>query len=92
MEWLSDEERFKAIEENLKLIREDIAEAALAGGRQPSDVALMAVTKTVESRFINHAIGCGINLIGENKVQEFLGKEPELDRYSRSTRSISRGR
>lgn len=78
MEWLSDEERFKAIEENLKIIREDIAEAALAGGRQPDDVALMAVTKTVESRFINHAVGCGVKLIGENKVQEFLGKEPEL--------------
>lgn len=79
MEWLSDEQRFSAIEENLKIIREDIGEAALKSGRNPEDVNLMAVTKTVESRFINHAIANGINLIGENKVQEFLLKEPELN-------------
>ncbi len=79
MEWLSDNERFAAIEENLKYIREDIASAALASGRKPEEVSLMAVTKTVESRFINHAIKNGISLIGENKVQEFLFKEPELD-------------
>lgn len=78
MEWLSDNERFTAIEENLKYIREDIANAAVASGRNPDDVSLMAVTKTVESKFINHAINNGIGLIGENKVQEFLLKEPEL--------------
>ena len=79
MEWLSDNERFEAIEENLKCIGDDIAEAAIKSGRSPSDVNLMAVTKTVESKFINHAIGCGVNLIGENKVQELLLKEPELN-------------
>lgn len=79
MEWLSDNERFTAIEENLKLIRHEIAAAAEASGRKPEDISLMAVTKTVESRFINHAVDCGINLIGENKVQEFLSKEAELN-------------
>lgn len=79
MEWLSNEERFSAIEENLKVINEEIAQAALMVGRNPSDVSLMAVTKTVESIFINHAISNGISLIGENKVQEILSKEPELN-------------
>ncbi len=79
MEWLSDEERFSAIKENLKFINEEIAQAAVKSGRNEKDVYLMAVTKTVESRFINHAIDCGVNLIGENKVQEFLLKEPELN-------------
>jgi len=79
MEWLSDNERFSAIEENLKYINFDISEAALKSGRNPSDVRIMAVTKTVESKFINHAISCGVNLIGENKVQELLLKEPELN-------------
>ncbi len=78
MEWLSDSERFAAIEENLKIIREDIANAAIHSGRNPNDVRLMAVTKTVEPKFINRAIECGIDLIGENKVQEFLLKESEL--------------
>lgn len=78
MEWLSDSERFTAIEENLKIIRNDIAEAAIRSGRNPEDVLLMGVTKTVEPKFINRALECGVNLIGENKVQEFLLKEPEL--------------
>ena len=39
----------------------------------------MAVTKIVESKFINHAITNGVNLIGENKVQEFLLKKDELN-------------
>ncbi len=79
MEWLSDEQRFSAIEENLKIINEEISNAALKSGRNPCDVDLMAVTKTVDSRFINHAIRNGVKLIGENKVQEFLLKEPELN-------------
>lgn len=79
MEWLSDDERFSAIEENLKIINEDISNAALISGRKPEDINLMAVTKTVESKFINHAIRNGINLIGENKVQEFLLKKDELN-------------
>ena len=79
MEWLSDEERYSAIEENLKFIRSEIAEAALKSGRDFDDIVLMAVTKTVESKFINHAIKNGIEFIGENKVQEFLLKEPDLN-------------
>ena len=79
MEWLSDEERFSAIDENLKYIAEEIAEAALKSGRKSEDISLMAVTKTVESKFINYAVDKGIVLIGENKVQEFLMKEPELN-------------
>ncbi len=78
MEWLSDEERYSAINENLKFICSEIAEAAINSGRNFDDIILMAVTKTVESRFINHAIKNGIRFIGENKVQEFLSKESEL--------------
>ena len=79
MVWLSDDERFGAIEENLKIIRNDIAEAAIRSGRKPEEISLMAVTKTVEPKFINKAIDCGISLIGENKVQELLLKEPDLN-------------
>ena len=66
------------IEYNLKTIREEIARAAALAGRSEQDVDFMAVTKTVDERFINHAIACGINLIGENKVQEMLRKKPNL--------------
>ncbi|MCQ2484455.1 MAG: YggS family pyridoxal phosphate-dependent enzyme [Clostridia bacterium] len=72
------EARFHDIEENYKIIKDKIAEAAIKSGRNPSDVRLMGVTKTVESIYINHALDLGVDLIGENRVQEFLGKRDEL--------------
>ena len=76
---LSVEKRFSDIEYNLDVIREKIYKAAAESGRKAEEVTLMAVTKTVEPVFINHAIKNGINLIGENKVQEFISKKPYLD-------------
>ena len=72
------EEKFQDIEYNLKTIREEIARAAALSGRSEQDIDFMAVTKTVDEMFINHAIACGITLIGENKVQEMLRKKPNL--------------
>lgn len=73
------DERCASISENLKVIRENIASAAARSGRDYSDINLMAVTKTVPVEYINYSIdNCGVNLIGENKVQEFLLKKPEL--------------
>lgn len=79
MRELSVEKRFSDIEFNLDTIRERIYKAAAISGRSPEEVTLMAVTKTVEPVFINHAIENGISLIGENKVQEFLSKKPYLN-------------
>lgn len=72
------EQRFRDIEENYKHICENINEATLKSGRAEGSVRLMGVTKTVDSVFINHALSLGIDLIGENRVQEFLGKRDEL--------------
>lgn len=66
------------IEYNLDVINEKIAESAIKSGRRPEDVRLMAVTKTVDPIFINYALDYGVNLIGENRVQEMLHKKPEL--------------
>ncbi len=79
MEILPSEERLSNIEHNIRVIKEKITKAALESGRSPEKVRLMAVTKTVEPMFINHALKCGIDLIGENKVQEFLSKKPYLN-------------
>ena len=67
---------FHKIEENIKRIRDDISAAAFEAGRNESEIRLMAVTKTVEPERINRALGCGIDLIGENRVQEMLAKLP----------------
>ena len=71
--------KFNDIRQNLAEVREKIADAALKSGRKPEEIRLMAVSKTIESKYINYAISEGIDLIGENKVQEFLAKEPELN-------------
>ncbi|MEG1614766.1 MAG: YggS family pyridoxal phosphate-dependent enzyme, partial [Oscillospiraceae bacterium] len=78
MEKSLDEQKFYSISENLKIINENIAKAAQKSGRSQSKINFMAVTKTVEPKFINHAIDSGITLIGENKVQELLSKKDEI--------------
>ncbi len=76
--FIPDEARLKSVEENYKAVKSRVEEAALKAGRKPGDVRLMAVTKTVESAYINRAIEVGADLIGENRVQEYLGKKDEL--------------
>ena len=78
MEKSLNEQQFYDIDENFKEISSKIAEAASKSGRSSNDIRFMAVTKTVEPLFINHALSLGIDLIGENRVQEFLGKRDEL--------------
>ena len=73
-EKLSPDISFDYLDENYKEIKENIAEAAIKASRKPEDITLMAVTKTVQPVFINHVISLGAGLIGENKVQELLGK------------------
>ena len=63
--------RFFNISENIKIIKNEIAEAAIKSNRAVDDVRLMAVTKTVCVEYINYAIdNCGIDLIGERFPRE----------------------
>jgi PLP dependent protein len=59
-----------SVEENIRRIRETIAETAEKSGRSPSSVRLMAVTKTVDENRILQAIEAGVDLFGENYIQE----------------------
>lgn len=77
--FMLDEERLKSTEENYKRILNDVKEAAVKAGRNESDVRLMCVTKTVEAPYINRVLELGADLIGENRVQEFLGKKEDLN-------------
>ena len=71
-EKLSDE-RLSTVTDNYKRLFERIENAKLRAGRTDS-VHFMAVTKTVPVEIVNHSISLGINLLGENRVQEFLDK------------------
>jgi PLP dependent protein len=63
-----------SISENLAAIHERIARAATRAGRKPSQIALMAVTKTHPAELIIQAYEAGHRLFGENRVQEFAEK------------------
>ena len=67
-----------SIAENVQRIRERIAAAALRAGRNPAEITLMAVTKTVEPARIREAYDAGIRVFGENRVQEFAKKREAL--------------
>jgi len=55
-------------------IRDRIAEAAARAGRDPASVTLVAVTKTHPVQAVQEAVDAGLRDVGENKVQEALGK------------------
>ena len=59
-----------SVARNIEIIRERIAAAAARAGRREEEVRLMAVTKTVDDRRIAAAIAAGVDIIGENYVQE----------------------
>jgi len=66
------------IAENVKKINELVTAACLRSGREPSSVAILAVSKTFSSSWIREAAEAGIRDFGENYVQEFLKKYREL--------------
>lgn len=72
-------EDFIKTEDSFKRITENIEKARLKAGRT-DEVRLMAVTKTVPYEKINFAASLGIDLLGENRVQEFLGKYEFYDK------------
>ncbi len=69
---------FDDIRESYEKICADIKQAMAEAGRT-DEVKLMAVTKTVSPERVNFAVELGVNLLGENRVQEFLDKR---DSYS----------
>jgi pyridoxal phosphate enzyme (YggS family) len=63
-----------SVEENIKDIWARIEKAAEKTGKSKEDIKLVAVTKTVETERIKEAINCGMQIIGENRVQEAESK------------------
>jgi hypothetical protein len=72
------------ISDNYKRIIESIEEAKESFGRK-DQVRFMAVTKGVEHEKINYALSLGIDLLGENRAQEFLQKLPFYSKTAKKT-------
>lgn len=66
------------IAQNVDTIRRRIAAACQRVGRDPGDVTLVAVTKTVDSIRVREAVDAGVLDLGENFVQELLKKRQDL--------------
>jgi len=59
---------------NIASIHERIAAAASRAGRNPEEIALMAVSKTHPPERIREAYEAGLRVFGENRIQEFASK------------------
>lgn len=70
---------YPEVAENLREIRQKVADAEKRFGREEGSVRIMAVTKTVPPEKINAAVAEGITLLGENRVQEYLSKKDQYD-------------
>ena len=66
------------IADNLRRVRERIANAAIKAGRRPEDVTLVAVSKTKPIEAVRAAMAAGQTVFGENRVQEAMTKFPLL--------------
>ena len=65
------------IAENVALVRENMNRAALAAGRDPGEILLLAASKMNDAARVRQAIAAGVDLCGENRVQEMLEKQAQ---------------
>jgi len=65
--------------ENIRIIREKIERAAIRSGRSADDVSLVAVTKNQPVEAIMQLLQAGIVDLGENRSQELVSKNGELE-------------
>ncbi|HEY1766495.1 MAG TPA: YggS family pyridoxal phosphate-dependent enzyme [Terracidiphilus sp.] len=67
-----------ALQENLERVEAAVAAACRAAGRSRNEIELMAVTKTHPATVLIEAAALGLQLFGENRVQEFAHKAADL--------------
>ena len=62
------------IKDNVKRVLDNIAETAVKANRNPDDITLVAVTKTVTAKEAQEVMETGVKTLGENRVQSLLDK------------------
>jgi hypothetical protein len=66
-----------SIAENVARVRAGMAAAAIAAGRDPKEILLVAATKMNSAERVREAIAAGVDICGENRVQEMLEKSAQ---------------
>lgn len=67
-----------SIKKNIDSILERAKDAALRSGRNPEDIMVIAVSKTVDANRAREAVEGGLINLGENRVQELVNKYEQL--------------
>ncbi len=67
-----------SITNNVHKVLNEISESALRVGRSPSEITLMAVSKTHTVEEIEEALAAGVLHVGENRVREASLKIPDV--------------
>ncbi len=70
MSWIAD---------RITAVQDQVRQAALRTRRDPGEIGLVAVTKTVPVDKIKEAVAAGLRVLGENRVQELTAKYPYLE-------------
>ncbi len=84
MTQLPNDLKMSAVKENLLNVMHRMEKAARKAGRDPKEVKLVAVSKTVEVARIKEAIEAGVTILGENYVQEAQKKIEEIEKLART--------
>jgi PLP dependent protein len=74
----ADDARTAEIAANLRSVRDRIAAACAAAGRDPGEITLIGVTKTFPAQDARRLLGLGLADVGENRDQEAAGKAAAL--------------
>jgi len=71
-------DRFTELSLNWSAVRESVSQSCLVAGRDPSEVSIIAVTKTWPAADIELLKSLGVTDVGENRDQEAKPKHQEL--------------
>lgn len=71
-----------SVAQNVARVQERIQQAAQRVGRDPTEISLVAASKTVDAARMRAAIGAGVTIVGENYVQEARQKIGQLGQHA----------
>ena len=68
-----------SLKENIENIKQNINTLCKQLNKNSDDIQIVTASKTVSAEILKQLKGYGINICGENRVQEFLGKYNTFD-------------
>jgi PLP dependent protein len=71
----------ESLERNITEVNQSITRTALVCGRKPESIRLVAVSKTISCETVGQALKSGIQILGENYIQEAKCKARELGEF-----------